>query len=379
MHDFDRIQADYESLIPILDGNHHGFSGGYDSSGGWDGVPVHHHRNFALSENEEMELAAELLDVRNEQELDQFFDDVGHFVHKVGSGIVSGVETAGRGIATAGRAVGRGAETAARAVGRGAETVYNDVRPYVVPVLKGIAKTCAAGRRNSGRWTGWRRDRRGDQHRGIRRQGQRRRKVQGDKRRGPRVRVSAPVRAIRPFGDGAWRTAPRGVSPRHAARAAIIAAARRYAPGLLHRAHGHTAPGYYGGSPTLDIDNLDGAFDDSDTADERGSRGHRCQCIRRCRHRRTAQCPPARKLDSARPADHPPGCLIDDRLHRRDLGSVYFVAIDPVRRSTDGHRVTTKRFASRSRTSLPKGPRSSRPVWPQFARKALDCVRVRST
>jgi hypothetical protein len=131
MHEFDRIQADYESLIPILDGNHHGYSGEYELSGGWDGVPVHQHRNFPLSENEELELTAKLLDVRNDQELDQFLGDIGNSVRdtvdKVGGAIESGAKAVGCCAVTVGRAIGRGAEAVGRAVGAGAQTVYNDV------------------------------------------------------------------------------------------------------------------------------------------------------------------------------------------------------------------------------------------------------------
>jgi hypothetical protein len=76
MHDFDRITAEYESFLPGL--------GEGELSGAGEGEYERYWRDSPISEGEEMELAAELLDVRNEQELDHF---LGNLISKVGKGI----------------------------------------------------------------------------------------------------------------------------------------------------------------------------------------------------------------------------------------------------------------------------------------------------
>ena len=84
MHHFDRIQAESESLIPELMGDPRELSGEYEWPGEWDGATGRHHGDSPFSEHEELEMAAELLDVRNEQELDQF---LGGIFNKIGSAI----------------------------------------------------------------------------------------------------------------------------------------------------------------------------------------------------------------------------------------------------------------------------------------------------
>src|SRR5690349_20586520 len=92
MHDYDRVQAEYESLIPEFEGGE--FEGGEFEGGEFGGVGAPTARagrgGSPLSEAQENELAAELLDVRNEQELDHFLGDL---VSKVGSAIGSVVKS----------------------------------------------------------------------------------------------------------------------------------------------------------------------------------------------------------------------------------------------------------------------------------------------
>jgi hypothetical protein len=245
MHDYDRIQAEYESLIPELAADPHEFSGGYGLPGDWgsdgagaDGHPGHHHRHHhhrhvdsPFSEAEEMELAAELLDVRNEQELDHFLGNL--FKGKVGQTLKNALKSlAQSAIPIAGKALGTivGGPTGS-AIGGGLGSMASGLL-FGGQELEGLSAE--------------------DREFEV-------------ARRFVRFAGSAADHAAELERRAGRRH--RGGHPRHLARAAIVAAARRHAPGLLRRTGGVGPIPYDPGVPSDDFSADDQGFDADADAD----------------------------------------------------------------------------------------------------------------
>jgi hypothetical protein len=240
MHDFDRIQAEYESLIPELESDHHELFGeGGELSGEWEGGGGRRHGDSPFSENEELELAAELLDVRNEQELDHF---LGGLISKVGNAIGSVVKSP---------------------IGQALGGVLKKVAKTALPIAGSALGTFIGG--PAGGLIGGKLASTAGNLFGLELEG-----LSGEDRE-----FEVARRFVR-FASSAARHAtrvPRGANPHQAARWATIAAARRHAPGLLRKAGGRPAgaprrgpgagarPGYYAGAPVGDMGG-DGDGDD---------------------------------------------------------------------------------------------------------------------
>jgi hypothetical protein len=234
MHDFDRITAEYESLIPEL--------GEYEQSGEWEAEAEseRYWGNAPLSEAAEMELAAELLDVRNEQELDHFLGDL---ISKVGKGI-SGFANS--------------------SVGKALGGVLKKVAKTALPIA-GSALGTFVGGPAGGMLGGKLASAAGDMF-GLELEG-----LSGEDRE-----FEVARRYVRFASKAAQNAAKsrRGGNPQQTARTAIMNAAKQHAPGLLRRPGGRQA-GAPAGYPPADGDGYgaDGAFDDAATADDQGSDG----------------------------------------------------------------------------------------------------------
>jgi hypothetical protein len=261
MHDYDRIQAEYESLIPELAAGPHEFSGEYGLPGDWgsdgagaDGHPGHHHRHHhhrhldsPFSESEEMELAAELLDVRNEQELDHF---LGSLISKAGKalgGFVKGPvgkalggvlkQVAKTALPIAGKALGTlVGGPAGGAIGGGLASTAGDLLGLELEGLSGEDREFEVARQFV------------------------------------RFAGSAASHAAELEHGGAHRPHHhRHHHPRHRAHSAIMAAARRHAPGLLRRTVVASPIPYDPGVPPDDFPADDPGLDgdaDADTDSE---------------------------------------------------------------------------------------------------------------
>jgi hypothetical protein len=242
MHDFDRITAEYESLIPeIGESEHYGeweAEAEAESERYWGEMP--------LSEGEEMEQAAALLDVRNEQELDHF---LGNLISKVGKGI------SGFANSSVGKALGGALKKVAKAALPVAGTALGSL-------VGGPAGGMLGGKLASAAWNMF----------GLELEG-----LSGEDREFETARRF--VRFAHSAAKHAARSPRRG-NPQQAARAAVMKAAQQHAPGLLSTQGGrhHGVPraggGFYGDtSANGDGSGPDGAYDDGATADDQGSDG----------------------------------------------------------------------------------------------------------
>jgi len=238
MHDFDRITAEYETLIPELEGYPHGFSG---QSG----------ESEAEAEATEMEQAAALLDVRNEQELEHFLGDL---INTVGKGISSFANSS---------------------VGQALGGVLKNVAKTALPIAGTALGTLVGG--PAGGMLGGKLASTAGNIFGLELEG-----LTGEDRE-----FEVARRFVR-FARSAARNAARsrrGGNPQHTVRSAIMNAAAQHAPGLLRKKNGRQAgaargwAGYYGGTPDgyppADGDDYmpDGAADDAAPGDDQGSDG----------------------------------------------------------------------------------------------------------
>ena len=198
-----------------------------------------------------MELAAELLDVRNEQELDHF---LGSLIGKIGKA-VSGVANSPIGQALGG--------------------VLKKVAKTALPIAGSALGTFIGG--PAGGMLGGKLASAAGNMFGLELEG-----LSGED-----TEFEVARRFVR-FAGSAMKHAARsrrGANPRQAARSAVMAAAQRHAPGLLRKMGGGAAAapglgaGYFGGAPggfspaNGDGDGQDGAFDDGSTADDQGFDG----------------------------------------------------------------------------------------------------------
>jgi hypothetical protein len=240
MHDFDRITAEYETLIPELEAYPHGFSGG---SGELEAE--------GEAEAAEMEQAAALLDVRNEQELENFLGDL--------------INTVSKGVSN----------FANSSVGQALGGVLKNVAKTALPIA-GKALGTYVGGPAGGMIGGQLASAAGDIF-GLELEG-----LSGEDRE-----FEVARRFVR-FARSAARNAARSRRPGHpqrTVRSAVMNAAQQHAPGLLRRKDGRQAgaargwAGYYGGIPDgyppADGDDYmpDGAADDAAPGDDQISEG----------------------------------------------------------------------------------------------------------
>src|SRR5215204_4525844 len=163
-----------------------------------------------FNETQEMELAAELLSVSNEQELEQF---LGNLIKSAGQAAGSFVRS------PVGQALGGVLKNAAR---------------QALPIVGGAIGSYVGGS------TG------GDVGRQLATTAGRVFGLELEGLSGEDQEFEVARRFVRFAGAAAGRAAvaPRNVPPQHAARAAAVGAARRFAPGLLRR--GASASGFRG-------------------------------------------------------------------------------------------------------------------------------------
>ena len=248
MHDYDRIQAEYESLIPELGADPHEFSGEGELSGEWEwegegeGEAGRRHGDSPFSESQEMELAAELLDVRNEQELDHF---LGNLISKVGGALKSVVKGP---------------------IGQALGGVLKKVAKTVLPIAGSALGTFIGGPAGGAR-----------RQAGVGGREHVRPGARGPERRGQGVRGGAAVRPVRRLGGEACRQdsarcppaaggplgdrGRRGGTPPASCAGWVAPEPGRPTP--AHRAATVTATARMMGSTTADDQGADGADADS--------------------------------------------------------------------------------------------------------------------
>ena len=212
MHDFDRTQAEYESLIPGLETSQQEYE--YEDElipGEFEAEDEYEQPrgDSPFSEGEEMQLAAELMDVRNDQELEHF---LGSLISKVGSGIKNFANS------SVGKALGGVLKKAAKAA---------------LPIAGSALGTFIGG--PAGGMLGGKLASAAGNMFGLELEG-----LSGEDKEFETAR-----RFVRFAGHAAQHAArsPRGANPRRVARSAIIRAAQQHAPGLLQRS-ARAGPGH---------------------------------------------------------------------------------------------------------------------------------------
>ncbi|MBI2883603.1 MAG: hypothetical protein HYY11_06835 [Candidatus Methylomirabilis oxyfera] len=194
MHDVDRTQGEYEPETDALEADSFEFE--YTEEGGASGGVG---AEGPFDEVEEMELAAQMLEITDEAELDQFLGDL---------------------IKKAGRAVGRFVKSP---IGRTLGGILKGAAKKAIPILGGAAGGFFGG--PVGAAIGSKMASGAGKLFGL--------ELEGMSQEDQEFEVAR--RFVRFAGDAAKRAAvaPPTVDPQAAARSAVVAAARRHAPGLI--------------------------------------------------------------------------------------------------------------------------------------------------